>query len=115
MSKYAEKERDKGRNWRVFFTTQFPKTLDNAKEQWHDEMRKELTHKLAAEVREFMLEKQAARRGERLSSTHRNSSARQSRTHSGTDASGALTGVSSFLKPAKWNYTEFEVNYDCLA
>ena len=44
-------------NWRMFFKTVFPVDLNNPREQWHDALRKELTQKLAAEIRQFISEK----------------------------------------------------------
>lgn len=119
MNPYRVPDRYGGQNWqnwRIFFKTVFPVDLKNPREQWHDGLRKELTQKLAAEIRNFIFEKQSiqqekVRRSERLSSN------RHSYASGALQASGEYGGAlsSHLLRPAKWNYTEFEVIYDCLA
>ena len=59
MKKYEEKNRHLPQSWELFFKNQFTMDLDNAKEQWRDEIRMELANKLAAEIRSFMNEKLA--------------------------------------------------------
>ena len=51
MATYRQKKREGWTAWRNFFRVVFPTDLNNPKEQWHNEIRRELTFKLAVEIR----------------------------------------------------------------
>lgn len=58
VCKKEERARQSPEGWTRFFVVEFIKTMNNAQEQWQDNMRRELTHKLVQEMCMFLRAKQ---------------------------------------------------------
>ena len=108
-------------SWYAFFTKEFAQPLNSARELWNDEMRKELTYKLACEIKSFFAAKKSvfvelAKKSQRNSLSHRKSSSNMSGgVNQESQEFGGSSAQQHLVQPLKWNYTEFEVCYDCLA
>lgn len=93
--------------WVEFFTQIVPRNFDSATEQWNEKTRTELTTKLLDAKRYFIEMKQlniatitSTEGRELMLPIHEFNQGKQ---------------VTSRWKNLKWNYREFEVQYDCLA